>query len=233
MGLYQLFMLALCVLALLMLVAGTFFNPSPAIAEILWYIDTGICAIFLLDFAVCLMRAPSKLRYLRWGWIDLVSSIPFVHYLRWGRVARVARILRLLRGVRSGRRLAVVIIAHRAQSAFTAAVFLAILVILFASVGILEYENAPGSNIKTAEDALWWSCVTITTVGYGDKYPVTTGGRVIAVALMATGIGLFGTFTGLVASWFLVAGEEKQDAKLAGIKEELAKLRAAMEDLQK
>ena len=64
------------------------------------------------------------------------------------------------------------------------------------------------SNIKTAEDAIWWAWVTITTVGYGDKYPVTTEGRIIASFLMTAGVGLFGTFTGFIASWFL---EKKSD----------------------
>jgi voltage-gated potassium channel len=75
--------------------------------------------------------------------------------------------------------------------------------ILFASVTILELEDTPDANIKTAEDAIWWAYATITTVGYGDKYPVTTGGRIIAAMLMTTGVGLFGTFTAYVSSWFV------------------------------
>ena len=59
------------------------------------------------------------------------------------------------------------------------------------------------SNIKTAEDAIWWSYVTITTVGYGDKFPITTEGRIIGAILMTTGVGIFGTFTALVSSWFI------------------------------
>ena len=61
----------------------------------------------------------------------------------------------------------------------------------------------PDANIKTAEDALWWSYVTITTVGNGDRFPVTTGGRIIGTLLMTAGVGLFGTFTAFVSSWFL------------------------------
>lgn len=61
-------------------------------------------------------------------------------------------------------------------------------------------ETAPESNIKTAEDAIWWAFVTITTVGYGDRFPVTTEGRIIAALLMTAGVGLFGTFTGFIAS---------------------------------
>lgn len=73
---------------------------------------------------------------------------------------------------------------------------------------ILQLENDPNSNIKTAEDALWWSNVTITTVGYGDKFPVTTSGRILGAALMTVGVGIFGTLTALMASWF-VEGKKK------------------------
>ena len=77
------------------------------------------------------------------------------------------------------------------------------------AIGILQVEKDPNSNIKTAEDALWWAYVTITTVGYGDKYPVTTEGRLIAVVLMTGGVGLFGTFTAYIASWFVVDNKIK------------------------
>jgi voltage-gated potassium channel len=68
---------------------------------------------------------------------------------------------------------------------------------------MLNVETSPDSNIKTAEDALWWSAATVTTVGYGDFYPKTTLGRIIAVMLMISGVGLFGTFTAYTASFFM------------------------------
>mgnify|MGYP001293428771 CR=1 FL=1 len=88
---------------------------------------------------------------------------------------------------------------------------LAVLMVIFSSVAILQVEDDPASNIKTAEDAIWWAYVTITTVGYGDKYPVTTEGRIIAAFLMTTGVGLFGTFTGFVASWFVDGRQEEHE----------------------
>src|SRR6185503_19606655 len=84
-------------------------------------------------------------------------------------------------------------------------------------------EREPESNIKTAEDAVWWSVTTITTVGYGDKYPVTSEGRAIAMVLMLAGVGLFGTLSGLVASFFLGA---KQDEEEVELKEIIARLDA-------
>ena len=87
----------------------------------------------------------------------------------------------------------------------------AILMVIFSSIAILQVEDSPESNIKTAEDAVWFSYVTITTVGYGDKYPVTTEGRIIAAVLMTTGVGLFGIFTGFVASWFVEDKREESE----------------------
>jgi voltage-gated potassium channel len=98
------------------------------------------------------------------------------------------------------------------------------------SVAILQVEKVPESNIKTAEDAIWWAFVTTTTVGYGDKYPVTTEGRFIAVFLMATGVGLFGTFTGFLASWFVEEDKENKDDQLKLLREEIAAVKKMLEN---
>lgn len=93
------------------------------------------------------------------------------------------------------------------------------------SIAILHCETSDDANIVTAEDALWWSFVTITTVGYGDKFPVSTEGHVVAVILMMAGIGLFGTFTGFVASWFLSPGERDQEVEMEAIRQELVEIK--------
>jgi voltage-gated potassium channel len=90
----------------------------------------------------------------------------------------------------------------------TSVALISILMIIFSSIAILQFEKDINSNIKTAEDAIWWSYVTITTVGYGDKYPITTEGRIIGAILMTTGVGIFGTFTALVSSWFIQKNED-------------------------
>jgi voltage-gated potassium channel len=137
------------------------------------------------------------------GWIDLISSIPNIDILRAGRTLRLIRLLRILRAFRSTKNLVNHIFQNKAQGALTTVSVLAVILIIFSSISVLQFETEPTSNIKTAEDALWWSYVTITTVGYGDKFPVTTGGRIIGVLLMTAGVGLFGTFTAFISSWFL------------------------------
>ena len=95
----------------------------------------------------------------------------------------------------------------------TAIAIITVLVIIFSSISILIVETAPDSNIKTAEDAVWWTFVTITTVGYGDKYPVTTEGRLIGIIVMVVGVGLFGTYTGYIASLFVSEGKKEDEKK--------------------
>ena len=93
---------------------------------------------------------------------------------------------------------------ERAQSALYVMLFLVIFVLETTAVAVLPFEaKAPNANITTGGDALWWGLVTVTTVGYGDEYPVTTGGRLVGVLLLVSGVALFATFTGYLANAFL------------------------------
>jgi voltage-gated potassium channel len=148
-------------------------------------------------------QAENKWEYMKWGWIDLIASIPTINFFRVGRSIRLIRLLRLLKTFRSANHLVNHIFRNKAQGALTLVSIISLLLVFFSSIAILQVEDSPNSNIKTAGDALWWAYSTITTVGYGDKYPVTTEGRLIASILMTAGVGLFGTFTAYVASWFL------------------------------
>lgn len=193
----------LSIYVILALVVETFFGLNSEIAKVLDITDFCICMIFLFDFAVRFHRAESKLNFMKWGWIDLISSIPMVGFLRVGRAFRIIRIIRLLRAMRSVKNISKYIFKNRAKGTLTAVSVLTILLVITASISILQFETDPNSNIKTAEDAIWWSYTTVTTVGYGDKFPVTTEGRIIAAVLMTAGVGLFGTFTAYVASLFM------------------------------
>jgi voltage-gated potassium channel len=202
-GLLNFAVIVLSVYVLLALLASLLFRLPPETAHLLDLADNAICGFFLLDFAVRFYRAERKLAFLKWGWVDLVSSVPQVSWLRAGRTLRLVRLLRVLRAFRSTRHLLHHLFRSRVQGTFAAAALVAALMVIFSAIAILQVETRPDSNIKTAEDALWWAYSTITTVGYGDKYPVTGAGRLIAAALMTVGVGLFGTFTGFLASWFV------------------------------
>lgn len=228
---YLLFVLGLSVFALLILGASVALPMSAETRRILDYADDGLCALFFVDFLVTLWRAEDRWRYfLRWGWIDLLSCIPSIDYLRAGRMARVFRVLRVLRAIRSAKVIAALILERRANSAMLATTLMGLLLIVLASVGILQFEDVPEANIKSAEDALWWTMTTITTVGYGDRYPVTTEGRILAAGLMVAGVGLAGIYTGFVAAWFLrptEPPEETSEEKIARLASSLAAMDAA------
>ena len=199
----NLIILILTIYVLLALLIDTFFNLPDELSKLLSIIDNLICILFIFDFFIRLYRAKNKLDFMKWGWIDLISSIPTIAVLRYGRFVRLIRLIRLLRALRSTNKILTHVFKNRAQGTFTSVAIFAILIVVFSSIGILLVENDVNSNIKTAEDAIWWAYVTVTTVGYGDKYPVTTEGRFLAVILMSTGVGLFGTFSGFIASWFV------------------------------
>jgi voltage-gated potassium channel len=222
-GPYEMFMFGLGIYVLLALAAETLLPLSPSTDAILDEVDNGICVIFFFDFFISLYRAPNKAAYLKWGWIDLISSIPMIDMFRAGRIARIIRILRAFRGVRSARFLADYLVHHRANGAFFAVALLSILLVLFSSIAILQFETTKDGNIRTPQDALWWAFATVTTVGYGDKFPVTTEGRMIAAVLMTAGVGLFGSFTGLVASWILTPTKKdtQQDSELSRLREQI------------
>jgi voltage-gated potassium channel len=208
-GPFQLVIIVLSIYVLAALVISTFFKLSPEIARLMDYIDNIICIVFLVDFCVRFSKSPNKASFMKWGWIDLISSIPTIDVLRAGRTLRLFRLLRVLRAFKSTKVLINHVFAKKAKGTLTTAIIIAILMLIFSSIGILQVETAPNSNITSAEDALWWAFVTITTVGYGDKFPVTTEGRIIAMMLMTVGVGLFGIFTGFVASLFV---EDKKDS---------------------
>jgi voltage-gated potassium channel len=216
-------MFGLGIYVLIALAVQTLLPLSESTSAILDHVDNLVCLIFFADFFINLYLAPSKLQYLKWGWIDLVSSIPMVDALRAGRIARMIRILRAFRGIRSARFVAEHLVRCRADGAFFGVALLSILLVLFSSIAILQVENAPESNIHSSQDALWWAYATITTVGYGDKYPVTPEGRLIAAVLMTAGVGLFGSFTGLIASWVLkpTRKDTDQDLELTRLREQV------------
>jgi voltage-gated potassium channel len=113
-------------------------------------------------------------------------------------------------------------------------VFLGLFILEF--IGLLELyfeHDAPGANITTGGDALWWGYVTATTVGYGDQYPVTLGGRIVGVVMLTVGVALFATFSGFLANLFLseqgTADPSSGDGDLSSALAELERLAAAQQ----
>ncbi|MET0946321.1 MAG: ion transporter [Flavobacterium sp.] len=210
-GLLNLTVLILSIYVLAALIIDSVYILPRETSLLLNYIDNGICAFFFIEFCIRFRKAENKLKFMRWGWIDLISCIPMIDALRAGRLLRLIRLLRIVRAFRTTKNVVDHIFANKAQGAFTSISIIAVLLVIFSAIGILQVENDPNSNIKTAEDAIWWAYVTVTTVGYGDKFPVTTEGRIIAAILMTAGVGLFGTFTAYIASWFVAEKNQNNE----------------------
>jgi len=189
-------------LALAFLIAFSypaFVNPVPSSTQTLLNIVQWVSWIaFATDLIFGLNNAKSKKQYLKKHPLEVAAVLlPFL------------RPLRLMRVISFGG-LAIQKVAIGRQFAITIKVFLAsIFVAYISAVQITITERAvDGSNIKNFGDGLWWAITTVTTVGYGDRYPTTTEGRFIAVALMIMGISLMGVITASVAAWFVKMGQQ-------------------------
>ncbi|MDQ1293509.1 MAG: voltage-gated potassium channel [Actinomycetota bacterium] len=190
-----------------------------------------IWGLFLLDYGVRFHLSPRKIDFLRGNWIDLmILALPMFRPLR---PLRALLVLRL--------------ISRRTQKHLRGQVLtmVSVTVASFGAVSalaVLEAERGqPDASILTFEDALWWVLTTVTTVGYGDRYPTTTTGRLIAAVLMLMGIALLSVVTATVASWFVDrisevrVAEERTEESLGELLREIHQLReevAALKELR-
>lgn len=226
---YDLLILGVSILALLALILDALVVSHPEAEWLLQQADTLFCVIFFADFLYRLRAAPQRGAYLRSrGWLDLASSIPAVGGVRIGRFARVVHLLRFIRGISAMRTVGHTFTRRRGGYALAATALISLTTLLFGSVAILHAERgasgATPANILTAGDALWWAVVTITTVGYGDLYPVTAAGRATAAVLMVVGVGLFATMSGLFASW-LLHHDRDEAREIALLRQELREMK--------
>ena len=176
-----------------------FVNPiPPSTQSLLSTVQWVIWIAFAADLIYGLFSAGDKVKYLKKHPLEVAAVLlPFL------------RPLRLMRVISFGG-LAIQKVAIGRQFAITIKVFIASIFVAYVSaVQITITERVvEGSNIKNFGDGLWWAITTVTTVGYGDRYPTTTEGRFIAVALMIMGISLMGVITASVAAWFVKMGQE-------------------------
>jgi voltage-gated potassium channel len=171
--------------------------------------DWIVIALLAIEFAVRVWRAEDKRRFfIRNSW-ELIGLIPFDPHFRFVRLLRFIRLAVLIRTSPIIRGLLRSTVLLRI-SGFT------LVVIMWSSFSIYIMEKGVNPHIQSFGDAIWWSIVTTTTVGYGDISPESLGGRIIAVFLMITGIGMIGTFTANLASnWieYTESGKTKHDAE--------------------
>ena len=249
---YDIFILVLTIMSLAVMVL-LILPLSPETLQLLRVYDNAVCIVFLVDFFGNLAGARPKNAYLigRRGWLDLLGSVPSFGFfpaaglLRLFRISRLARISRLLRG-QARERLIKDVIDNRGQYAVFITILSAFMVLSVSSVLVLQFESrSPDSNITTGGDALWWGLVTITTVGYGDFYPVTALGRMTGVFVMFAGVGIIGSLASILASVLVpppkepeatassastAPGDTAVASQLDSIRAELAALRESLAD---
>jgi voltage-gated potassium channel len=204
---YNIFILVLTLFSLAIM--GVLLLPlDDDTRQLLTLYDNIICLIFLGDFAMNLAGARPKRAYVigQRGWLDLLGSIPsfgflpFTALFRLARLSRLARIGRLLSG-KNRKQLVADVVQNRGQYATFITVLAAGMVLSVASVLVLQFESRdPDANIQTGGDAIWWGIVTLTTVGYGDRFPVTFLGRLTGVSVMLAGVGIIGALASILAS---------------------------------
>lgn len=224
---YDLFIALLSVLSIINIVLYYVFK-SPTIEYVISTMDLVLSAIFFIDFLKRLYAAKSKSTYFfkELGWADLLASMPFPQF-------KILRIFRLIKAysiisIIGPKNVAKEITKNRASSALYLIMFLIIILLEFASIAILYVEqDNTAANITSASDAIWWVYVTITTVGYGDQYPVTNVGRFIGMLVMFVGVGLFGVLTGFLANTFLPQDSDSKnyDADINSIRNDIKEIK--------
>jgi voltage-gated potassium channel len=253
---YNIFILVVTVFSLAIMVLLVLPWLDEETKSLLRLYDNVICLIFLADFAYNFSGSRPRSTYFiqQRGWLDLLGSIPtlgvfqFTALFRLARLSRLARIGRLLSG-NNRRALVQDVLENRGQYATFITLLAAGLVLSVASVLVLQFESkSADSNIRTGGDAIWWGIVTITTVGYGDRFPVTLPGRITGTFVMLAGVGIIGALASILASMLVPPPKEPELAAepstatvtlgagpapgSEAIVAELAQLRAEIADLK-
>ena len=199
--------LVVSVISLSLLIWETFVTVPRDTLNRLMVIDHYTCAIFMIDVLVRWRRTGWSKKYWKLGWLDVLAAIPLseafraLQAIRIYRFVRLARIIYKFKGVTTGTTLNEKLLAMPG---------IALVLILFCTTLIVEVESEAATPlIKNGGDAIWWALSTVTTVGYGDMYPVTTQGRFLAALLMMVGIALFGSISAFVTSKIILPKEER------------------------
>ena len=194
-----------------------------AMAETFATIDYIVWALFALEYIVKFSLAPQRGYFFRTHLLDLlIVAVPFFRPLRMGRLVRLLRLTRVAVVMGEALRRGKSILTHNGFHF----VVLTAAVLVFVCAGLVTFaeRNAKGANIHDFGQGLWWAIVTVTTVGYGDRYPTTPFGQGVAVLLMLVGIGLIGTLTATVASYFVQEKTTATEERLERIEALLSQL---------
>lgn len=188
------------------------FDLDPEFEALAVIADRLVCSLFILKATWDIWKAPNRRQWWKWGWADVVASIPDVEALRAFRGLRLMMMVRVMRSTTRSVRGVVALFDVERTKALVAVVFALIVVSVVAgSFLVLGIESAhPDANIRTAEAAFLWTISTLIgaePTGFGDHFPVSTGGRIVAIWLVTLSLGLIGSLAGLISAWI----EDEED----------------------
>ncbi len=235
---YRIFMVFLNIVAIVVAVFTFGLDQvAPASRSVLIKVDTIISIILLADFVWRFSQVPASDRksfLVPWGIIDFLGCLPAIPLLR---IFRLVRIFRLISGLRQIGMTSVVrnLKQQIAESTLWLMITLTIPLVLVSGWWINRVESDScaaevSGAICSFGDGVWWAFVTVTTVGYGDRFPVSGSGRLLAGILMTIGVGFFGILTSYLATIFVRQDDDAMEAELAEVKRELAEIKALLQE---
>jgi voltage-gated potassium channel len=210
---YEIFIALISILSVFNMVLAIIPGIDPDAVHVVYTINLFLTLLFIFDFGLRLCTASSRSFYFfrDYGWADFFAIIPIFRILRLFRIFKAYRLVHR----HGSKNLIGYLSVHRAEAALFILVFAVIIIIESGSFMVLVAESgSPDANIVTSGDAMWWTYVTITTVGYGDRYPVTEAGRLIGILVMTTGVGIFATFAGYISNKLLTPKDTEEEAAL-------------------
>jgi voltage-gated potassium channel len=198
-------------------------RPQGPHAHVLWLVSWAIWGLFVLDYGVRLCLASNRRRWFVHHLLDFaIVALPLLRPLRLLRLLVLIEVLQKAVGDAFRGRIVVYTVSG------------VLLLIYTASLAVFDKERYQhGATINSFGKALWWSITTVTTVGYGDVYPVTNTGRVVAVLLMVGGISLVGVVTAALASWIIQTVSEEETMSQAATAAHIEELRGEIRELAK
>jgi voltage-gated potassium channel len=208
---YEIFIAAVSILSVFNMALIYIPGVDQDAINVVYIINVVLTLLFIFDFGLRLATAPSRSFYFvrDYGWADLLACIPQFRIFRLFRIYKAYRLVKKY-GVQY---IKAFLSTNRAAAALYILVLMVIIIIESGGFLVLQAEHASTSaNILSAGDAIWWAYVTITTVGYGDRFPVTAMGRLVGIMVMTTGVAVFATFAGLISSKLLAPPAKEEES---------------------
>jgi voltage-gated potassium channel len=196
-------------------------EASPARRPPLEFVELALTGVFVAEFVTRFAAAHDRVQYLRGHWIDVLALAPPIRALR---VMRLLRLLRLVRAFSGIYRAAMHVERLASRRGFAWLLVGWLMVMVLCSAAVYAAEHGVNRLIDSPFDALWWGVTTLSTVGYGDTYPVTPEGRLAAMILMLLGIGLFSAITASITSYFIAQDQPADPSSASFLVSELERL---------